>query len=436
MPQLVYRGDFGSSQTLNTTRTTSLTKESGGSTWPTLVQSAYARIYISTTRSPYTYQLHVSTNDGYYGDLSYKFSAVDTPIYVNVPISVDALDPAFPVTGIDTISVSDTTSGHGDSVRIRGTVRIYVNYVEVGPPTPPSNIRINGETGINLEAGTTARLTWTRAYFNEYDTFVFYRVRRYDVESGADTILGTTTDLYYDITAPYTDSKSYYFYVDVLTIKHYVQSSTFASIYTYIQLTEPIFLGGGENPVYNPRPMLLVTLGEGPMEEYLSLVADGWTPSRRGYPGDHIYLRRNIAYAGTTSETVSVTETDERMRSVTTDLAVNYAPPTYTHADIIAGETIVHAADIVELQQHLARIREAYGMEAYTFTPCEAGVTSLTLWPTHIAELQACAQEIQAFVNAWDTQSPAWAIILPALLTSAGPSADVLNQLRRVITLL
>lgn len=436
MPQLVYKGDFGSSQTLNTTRTTSLTKESGGSTWPMLVQSAYARIYISTTRSPYTYQLHVSTNDGYYGDLSYKFSAVDTPIYVNVPISVDALDPSFPVTGINTISVSDTTSGHGDSVRIRGTVRIYVNYVEVGPPTPPSNIRINGETGINIEAGTTARLTWTRAYLNEYDTFVFYRVRRYDVESGADIILGNTQDLYYDITAPYTDSKSYYFYVDVLTIKHYVQSSTFASIYTYIQLTEPVFLGGGTNPVYNPRPMLLVTLGEGPLGEYMTLVADGWTPSRRGYPGDHIYLRRNAGYAGNTSETVSVTETDERMRSVTTALEVNYAAPTYTNPAIVAGETIVRAADITELQNILAQLRTAYGMEPYTFTPCVAGVTSLTLWPTHVAELQACIRDIQTFVNAWDTQSPSWAVILPTMLTSSGPSAAVLTQLRQMVTLL
>jgi hypothetical protein len=182
--------------------------------------------------------------------------------------------------------------------------------------------------------------------------------------------------------------------------------------------------------------MLLVELGVGPQDEYLTLVANGWTPSRRGFPGDHIYLRRDKAYQADTSDTVSVTETDERMRSVTASVAVDYAAPVYTTPEIIAGETIVRAADIAELQMKLAAIREAYGMDVYLFTACLPHETSLALWSTHIAELQACIRQIAAFVNAWDTQSPSWAIVLPSMITTPGPSAAVMRQLRQIITML
>lgn len=435
MPSLTYRGDYGSSMNMASPRTASLAIDGTLPSGPILVTSAKARIYVSTTNRSRTYKYHVEIDGGYYGDLNYNFASVDNPVYVDVPIVVESLDYDFPCKTISTITCSET-GGHGDSTRIRGLVRVIVSYVNVYEPTPPTNLRLNGATAINLEAGTTATLTWDAAVVDQYDTFGMYRVRYYDVEAQTWTTVGTTQNLTYTITAPYTDSKSYYFYVEVMTLFYTRQSTTYASIYTFIQLTAPTFYGGGENPVYNPRPMLLVELGEGPIDEYMTLVAQGWTPSRPGFPHDHIFLKRNAAYTAAASETLSVTETDERMRSITVSHTVNYAPPTYTNAQIVAGDTIVKAADIVELQEAFNAIRTAYGMDEYTFTECVAGVTSLTLWSTHISELQACAQQIQAYINAWDTQSPTWAVILPTLITTPGPSADVMNQLRRIVTLL
>lgn len=431
MPTLEYRGDYGASVTLASDRTASLTLNGTLPSGPVLVSSAYARIYVSTTQKPYTFQFHVAIDGGYYGDLDYKFSSNDTPVYVDVPITVTALDYYFPVKSISTITVSEL-GGHGSGVRIRGTVRVFVDYVNVGEPTLPYNVRINGTTAINLEAAHTATLTWSPGSLGAYDQSLTYRIRRYDVTAGTTEYLGTTQNTEYTITAPYTDSRSYYYYVDVITLFYTRSSSTFVSIYTFIQLTAPAFKIG----LYNPRPMMLVTLGDGPIGELITLVADGWTPSRQGYPGDKIYLRKNTGYSANTSETVSVTETDQRMRSLATDASVVYNAPVYTNEEIIAGTTIVKAADITELQEILADIRTAYDMDAFTFTPCIAGETSLNLWITHITEIQNCITEIKDYINAWDTSSPNFAIVLPTMIATVGPSAAVLNQLRMLVTML
>ena len=435
MPTLTYRGDFGASQRLSSPRTASLTCDTVPPSNPVLVQSAYARIYVSTNAKAYTFHYHVLTDGGYTGDLNYTFSANDTPVYVDVPITVTALDPNFPTKAISTITLSETND-HGSSTFIRGTVRIIVEYANVGSPVPPSNLRINGATAINIEAGTTADLTWNAAAIGQYDTFAAYQVVRYDVEAGTYTVLTTTSSLTYTLTAPYTDSKSYYYYVDVISANYNRRSGTYASIYTYIQLTAPTFYGGGDHPVYNPRPMVLVELGNGPMDEYLTLVASGWTPSRKGFPGDHIYLRRDAAYQANTTETVNVTETDERMRSVTEPLSISYTVPVYTDPEIIAGTSIVKAVDITELQMRLALIREAYGMDEYWFTACLPQETSLNLWNTHVSEIHECIREIVSVINSWDLESPSWALILPTLITSTGPSAAVMQQLRQIITML
>ena len=435
MPSLTYRGDYGASQRISSPRTASLTCDTVPPSNPLLVQTAYARIYVSTNAKAYTFHFHVETDGSYTGDLDYKFSSNDSPIYVDVPITVTALDPSFPVKTISTITVSET-NGHGSSVFIRGTVRIIVDYAIVYGPRTPSAIRINGTTAINIEAGTTATLTWDAASVDQNDRLVGYQVILYDVAAGESSTVTQTLALSATVTAPYTDSKSYYYYIRVITLYYSPLSSTYASIYTYIQLTAPTVTGLGDYPVRNPRPMLLVQLGNGPIDEYLTLLADGWTASRKGYPGDKIYLRRNSAYTANTTDAVSMTETDERMRSVTSSASVSYAAPVYTDPEIIAGTSIVKAADISEMQTQLAMIRENYGMDEYWFTACLPQVTSLTLWSTHIAELQDCIRQIQAFVNSWDLSSPSWAIILPTMLTTTGPSAAVIRQLRQIITML
>lgn len=435
MPTLRYKGDYGASVTLASARTADLAAEDVIPTYPITVLSAYARIYVSTTARPYTYKYHVAIDGGYTGDLDYNFAHTDTPVYVDVPIDVQERDTGFPIRSITTITVTET-GGHGSSTRIRGTVRVYVEYAYVSSPTMPRNLLINGETSINLQAGTDATLTWTAGAAGSYDTFLTYTVQRYDRQTQTWTTVGSTSGTSMTITAPYTDSCLYDYYIVMATVYYNNRTSTSAGIYTFIPLTVPQFLNGGDHPLYNPRPMLLVTLGDGPNEEYLTLVANGWSPSRKAYPGEKIYLKRNSAYQAATSETVSVTETDERVRSIDTTVDVEYTPPEYTTPVIIPGGTIVKAADITELQIQLAYIRESYGMDDYVFTACLPQETSLTLWPTHISEIQACIREIQSFVNSWDPDSVSYAIILPSMISTFGPSAAVINQLRQIITML
>lgn len=371
----------------------------------------------------------------YSGSSSYNFASVDTPVYVDVPITINSPDYSYPIKTIYEMTIVET-GGHGSTTRVRGTVRLYCEYGYIGQPTAATNIRINNATAINLEASHTATLTWSPASIGSYDTLSFYRVARYEPATETWTTETTTNSLSYTITAPYTDSKSYYYYIETVTANYRAMSATYASIYTYIQLTAPTVTGLGDFPIRNPRPMLLVQLGNGPIDEYLTLLADGWTASRKGFPGDKIYLRRNSAYTANTTESVSMTETDERMRSVTSSASVSYAAPVYTDPEIIAGTSIVKAADISEMQTQLAMIRENYGMDEYWFTACLPQVTSLTLWSTHISEIQDCIREIQSFVNSWDLSSPTWAIILPTMLTTTGPSAAVIRQLRQIITML
>ena len=437
MPELVYRGDYGSAARLTQERTTTVTLDGQLPTSPIVVLSARVRYYLDTTALPYTYELLGTINGGAYsGTLEHRFSKVDSPDYVDLPLSVEQLDPNFPFSTLQSVSISET-GGHGSSVRVRGLVRVIVEYAYVPSPTPPSNLLINGSSAINLEATYPAQLTWTAGAPGTYDELVEqpYRIKRYDPTTGLYTVLGTTAELSFMIEAPNYDGRSFYFYVEIITAYHVARSSRYASIYTYIPLTPPTTESDGQ-ALYNPRPMLMLTMGNGPQGLPQTIVADGWTPSRKGYPFGHVYLKRNSPYTEDTTETVTVTVTDELVRTATTELSIVYTKPTYTQPAIVAGETVVHAADITELQEQLNAIREAYGMEEYTFTPCVAGETSLTLWRTHLTELQACAVEIKDFINAWDTQSISYAIILPQLITTDGPSAAALNQIRQIVTML
>lgn len=435
MPTLRFKGSYGSSVRLTQPRTANLTAEDTVPSSAIVVLSAYARVYLSTTNRTRTYHLSATINGGYSGTLEYNFAHTDNPLYINIPLTVEEKDPAFPVKNVTSVTVYETGS-YGDSVMIRDTVRVFVEYAYVSDPTPPRNPLVNGQTAINLQASYPAQLTWTAGALGSYDEFFYYEVLRLDPLDDSITVVDTINSISTTesmIEAPYEDSRFYYFYVRMVTRYKAVISSAYASIYTFIPLTAPTFLT--PNP-YNPRPMVMTTIGEGPRSDLLVLVADGWTPSRKALPHSQVYLKRNSAYAAATTEAVSVTETDELVRTVTGSLSIDYAPPTYTQPTITAGGTIVKAADITELQTALNVIRDGYGMDDFTFTPCEAGVTSLTLWQTHIEEMHDCIREIQSFVNAWDTDSPTYAIILPTLLTAFGPNAAVINQIRQIVTML
>lgn len=433
MPTITYQGDYGSSVTLGNPRTATVTADALPSGDVT-VMSAYCRFYLSTTSKPLTFNLTASINDGAYtGTLDYKFSANDTPVYVNIPLNVTAGDANFPIKTITSVTISEGSSR--TSIRVRGTVRVYVEYEYVGSPTAPSNVKVNGATNTSVQAGTTATLTWNRGYPGSNDTFSSYQIYRYNPSDGTYTSVGATSSLSYTVTAPYVDGGTYYYYVDIYCAYKHARSSP-ASIYTFIPLTAPAFLNGGSRPLYNPRPMLLVTLGNGYQGAQVSLVANGWTASKDALPGSKVYLRKNTRYGTDTEETVAVTQTDGIARTLTANIRIDYMTLDLTDSVIEAGTTLIKAAHITELQNAFDSVRHSYGMALYQWTACIAGVTPTSLWPTHIAELQACAREIAAFINAWDTESTTFHVVLPTMLTSYAPTAAVLTQLRTILTML
>lgn len=433
MATITYTGDYGSSVNLTSPRTASVSASSLPPGDVTVV-SAYCRFYLSTTAKPITFPLTASINGGAYtGTIDQKFSANDSPVYVNIPLNVTAGDSSFPIKTISSVTISDA-SDHSSSIRVRGTVKVVVEYVIVGQPTAPYNVKVNGSTNANVQAGTTATLKWSAGSPGSNDTFSAYQIFRYNDDEGY-TYIGSTSALTYTITAPYMDGGTYSYYVDIVCTYKRSRSSP-ASIYTWIPLTAPTFLNGGDKQLYNPCPMLLVTLGQGLAGAELTLVAQGWTVSRAALPGEKVYLKKNAAYSSDSDTSITVTETDGLARSLDTTVRIDFDNVDYTDSEIIAGTTIIKAAHITELQNAFDVVRAGYGLNAYIWTACTAQITQTALWSTHIAELQACAREIANFINAWDTESASFHVKLPTLLTSPAPAANVLMQLRSILATL
>lgn len=109
----------------------------------------------------------------------------------------------------------------------------------------------------------------------------------------------------------------------------------------------------------------------------------------------------------------------------TIDLEIDYALPQalepWTDAPLIAGETLVKAVHMTELQTNINRQREALGYPAYRFTTIRAGYTSLADWTANVMELRAAIDQIVFEHEEW----------LPIPVNC--PTAIILLQLRDVV---
>lgn len=93
----------------------------------------------------------------------------------------------------------------------------------------------------------------------------------------------------------------------------------------------------------------------------------------------------------------------------------------YTDPEIVAGQTSVKAAHMLELQNNINALRISLGLSAYGFSEIRAGYTGLADWNTHIVEMRTAIDGITASHEAW------------IALGVNRPRADVLMQLRRVV---
>ena len=201
--------------------------------------------------------------------------------------------------------------------------------------------------------------------------------------------------------------------------------------------TAPVIQSGTAGGVYNPNPRILITLGTDAIDEPLTLVSEGYSQTRQQpMQGSKMVLRR-IAATTSTVETVAITNTDPSGESYTANATVTVLATSWTDVPVVAGTTEVKAAHIMELRTALDNICDYYGMERTNWGgDVVAGTTPSVLWPSHMTLIQQTAKRIADFVLRWDFVDQDNCIILPSFEKADKPSADALNQMRYIITLL
>lgn len=99
--------------------------------------------------------------------------------------------------------------------------------------------------------------------------------------------------------------------------------------------------------------------------------------------------------------------------------------PAFTDPTLTAKVSVVKALYITELQDRVNTLRGFYGLSAYSFMACTAGVTSMAKWTDLVNEIRAAIDEI---CTASGKTHETW-----ISFTVNCPRLDVLQQLRDVV---
>lgn len=344
------------------------------------------------------------------------------------------------VNTLDALEIfSKTGSGDADWFILAGSViTLEIKHTGKSACFPPTSV--TAPSYIHYHGGI--KVAWNTAESGNKNPVSGYEVWRSRTRNGTYTrVASVGVDARSWMDYDYAIGDTWYYKVKALAADHNYDSALSAATAGTVALertTPPTFRSGHAGAVYNPRPRILCTLGADALEE--SLIVHTSPPYIVGQEAPmqsaKVVLRRETAMSPGV-ESVTVTNTDTSGVSYSADAAVTVLAPAWTDDPIIAGETPVKAAHIMELRTCLDNICDYYDIPRTDWGgDVVAGVTPDRLWPTHMAAIQGTVRRIAAFVNSWDPLSAENNIILPSLQVITRANARAVNQLREIILML
>lgn len=348
--------------------------------------------------------------------------------------------PSSDINTLDNLEIREL-NGAGDAdwdILAGSVITLEIHHTGKSACFPPTSV--TAPSYIHYHGGI--KVAWNTAESGNKNPVSGYEVWRSRTRNGTYTrVASVGVDARSWLDYDYAIGDTWYYKVKALAADHNYDSALSAATAGTVALertTPPTFRSGHAGAVYNPRPRILCTLGADALEESLIVhtsppyVVGQETPMQSA----KVVLRRETAMSPGV-ESVTVTNTDTSGVSYSADAAVTVLSPSWTDDPIIAGETPVKAAHIMELRECLDNICDYYDIPRTDWGgDVVAGVTPDRLWPTHMAAIQGTVRRIAAFVNSWDPLSAENNIILPSLQVITRANARAVNQLREIILML
>lgn len=344
------------------------------------------------------------------------------------------------VNTLDTLEIMelDGAGGADWNILAGSVITLEIKHTGKSACFPPTSV--TAPSYIHYHGGI--KVAWNTAESGNKNPVSGYEVWRSSTRNGTYTrVASVGVDARSWLDYDYAIGDTWYYKVKALAADHNYDSALSAATAGTVALertTPPVFRSGHAGAVYNPRPRILCTLGADALEE--SLIVRTSPPYIVGQEAPmqsaKVVLRREAAMSPGV-ESVTVTNTDTSGVSYSADAAVTVLSPTWTDDPIIAGETPVKAAHIMELRECLDNICDYYAIPRTDWGgDVVAGVTPDRLWPTHMAAIQGTVRRIATFINSWDPLSAENNIILPSLQVITRANARAMNQLREIILML
>lgn len=343
------------------------------------------------------------------------------------------------INNLNAIALNPEYSDSGDiqpTLVTGAKIKVEITHTGTSACIPPETV--TAPTYIHYHGGI--HVTWSAGTAGNKSPVTGYAVYRSATANGTYTKVGETdknTRFFDDYDYAIGDVK--YYKIKTLTDDHNYDSalSGRSGGTTALQrTTAPTIRTGSAGGVYNPRPRILLTLGTDALQEALTVTAENYQGRAQPMAATKMVLQRMTDMeAG--QESVTVTNTDTSGVSYSATAAVKVLSVTWTDDPIVAGETRVKAAHIMELRACLDNICDYYGLSHTDWGgDLTAGVSSAGNWPAHMAAIQATARRIAQFINSWDAVTQEFGVTLPFFETVNRANARAVNQMRQIITML
>lgn len=316
----------------------------------------------------------------------------------------------------------------------------YYSYdhpiVQIRTITPASTPELS-ISNISALPGGTALLSWPECTPGNNSEITGYQIYSSDGSTTAYDIVSADT-FSVQVTASSTAGKTMYYQVRAIAeyTEGYSAWSNPVSLWSILPPAAATLNPGGLT--YSPYPRILATIGTG--EAPLSISAPNSVASRStGLDnGNKVVLRRTQNQRSeNNSYTFNVTVTDAYGISTDAQFTITCRAPVWTDDPIVAGETVIKAAHINELRSALNAVCDYYGIARTSWAEAVvAGTTPSYNWAAHVTEIQNTIRRIVTYINAFDPESSVNNISLPSMPEPRNASADIINQLRELITIL